>query len=293
MRRIPAASLAAVAVLAVSLGLAGCTASGRDSAGSRAEPGIELPAQGESGSAPDAGGSTQDADGAAVDLGAREVVRVGTMTLTVEDPRESVADAIRIVDAAGGRVDDRSETIGDDAGTSTAALTLRIPAARFDAALDDLAGLGELQDLSTSATDVTGQAADLDARIDALAASVDRLTALIAGSADTEDLIALEQAISSRQGELDSLRAQRTLLDDQVSMSSLDLALVSTAVAPEPEPGTFVDGLVTGWNALTAFLGGLLVVTGVLVPWLVPIAVIAGAVVLVVRRRRRRASPAA
>jgi hypothetical protein len=109
----------------------------------------------------------------------------------------------------------------------------------------------------------------------------------MAQATNIDDLITLESAISSRQGELESLEAQQRYLDDQVSMSTISLYLRSDAEAPKSVPGDFWSGLVTGWNAFVGFWAGLLVVLGVLLPWLITFGAIAALIIWLVRRRRR------
>ncbi|MEO6114812.1 MAG: DUF4349 domain-containing protein, partial [Pseudolysinimonas sp.] len=128
------------------------------------------------------------------------------------------------------------------------------------------------------------------ARIDALRASVTRLLQLEASATDTTNLIAIETAISDRQGELESLEAQQRGLNDQISMSTITLNLRSDAAAPPIKPADFWTGLGAGWGAFAAFWAGALVVFGVLLPWLVFLAVAAVVTVAIVRLARRRAA---
>ena len=221
----------------------------------------------------------------------REVITTGYVTITVESPQDAAAQAIRIAEAAGGRIDGRSEYAprGEDGGSAT--LTLRVPSKDLAKTLDKLRELGDVQEVSLNSSDVTMESRDLDARISALSASVDRLLALLANASDTDTLIQLETAISDRQAELESLESQRRFLSDQVSLSTIQLNLVTEQVVPDPEPGDFFSGIVTGWNGFVAFFSGLIVVIGVLVPWLIFGAVIAGIVLLIVRSRRRKVAP--
>lgn len=221
----------------------------------------------------------------------REVITTGYVTITVESPQDAAAEAIRIAESAGGRVDGRSEYAprGEDRGSAT--LTLRVPSKDLTRTLDKLRELGDVQEVSLNSSDVTMESRDLDARISALSASVDRLLALLASASDTDTLIQLETAISDRQAQLESLESQRRLLSDQVSLSTIQLNLVTEQVVPDPEPADFFSGIVTGWNAFVAFFSGLIVVVGVLVPWLIFGAVVAGIVILIVRSRRRKVAP--
>ncbi len=132
------------------------------------------------------------------------------------------------------------------------------------------------------------QTQDLDARISALSASIDRLLGLLATATDTDALITLETAISDRQAQLESMEAERRYLADQVAMSTVSLNLVTEQVVPKAEPVTFLDGLGAGWEAFVGFFSGLLVVIGVLIPWLILGAIVTVVVVVLVKRRRAR-----
>jgi len=231
-------------------------------------------------------------DNIIIDTG-REVITTGYMSVTVTSPDKATTEAIRITEAVGGRVDGRNEYAPYEGNRGSSTLTLRIPASALTETLEKFKELGTLQEVSTNAQDVTMQSRDLDARITALEASVERLLALLTTATDTETLIQLETAISSRQGELESMKSQKRYFDDQVSMSTLTLSLISEADAPSVEPDSFLDGLIAGWNSFVAFFAGLLVVAGVLVPWFAFLAIIAGVIALIVRSKRRSRAAAA
>jgi hypothetical protein len=285
------APVAAVAALAALL-LAGCSTGG----GTSSEPAPEVdagsgaPAEGfvPEGQAPSGGEAATPED--------RSVVTTGFVSVTVDDPIERAAEAADLVEKAGGRVDSRNETPGTDAQPASAALVLRIPADELDGVLDEVRGLGEVNSVSLNSSDVTQQREDLDARITALQASVDRLLALLADADTTADLIAIESELSTRQAELDSLTAQRDLLADQVEYSTISLDLLSEGVAPDAAPGDFWSGLIAGWNALLGFLSWIAIAAGVLLPWFAALlvigAIIAGIVVLATRGRRHHPTPA-
>lgn len=292
MRTTTAAGAIAIAVV---LGITGCSASG----------GAPMGASGESAGEAGRGGGALVEESAASpgedlavdpDASGRAVVTTGSVTVSAAHPIEAAADAVRIVERAGGRVDDRREYSpedGDgDGGEGSASLTLRIPSAELTAVLDELRGLGTAQEVSIGSEDVTTASADLDARISALSASIDRLTSMIGKAAKTSDLIELETAIGSRQAELESLQAQRRSLDDQVAMSTIHLELVSVAVAtaqaPPEGPGTFVEGLLASLDGMRAVGAGLLVAAGVLLPWLVVLGGLALGAVALIRRIARR-----
>lgn len=234
------------------------------------------------------------ADGGVADLqdeGSRQVITTGSVYITAEDPSAAAQKAADLVEAAGGRIDARQENAPVDGDKGSASLTLRIPSSALTATLKEIKALGEVEQVSLSTDDVTRQSQDLDARITASRTSIDRLLALLEKSTTTKDLIELETAIADRQATLESMEAEKRSLDDQVAMSTIELSFNSEADAPVDTPDTFVTGLLTGWESFVAFVGGLLVVVGVLIPWLVffgVLALVAVVVVRVVRRRRPR-----
>lgn len=274
------------ALLGLGLGLAGCSATaGGDAA--------MVPLTGVDGATLDAATLEEStAERAETSAAERSVIVTGWASYLVDDPSTAAAAASDVVAEVGGRIDARSEQAPTEYSPGSATLTLRVPADRLDEVLDALAGLGRVQSVSTNAYDVTVEVQDLDARIAALTASIDRLVALQAEATDVDALISLETAISDRQAQLESMQAQQRYYDDQVSMSTLTVDFVSTEVGPEPEPANFWTGMQTGWAALGDFLVGASVVVGVLVPWLIPIAVVVGAIWLAVRARRRRRAAA-
>ena len=235
----------------------------------------------------------------AADMAGRDAVAVersqiitGDLYLTVDAPLDAADEVQRIVESAGGRVDSRSEYTDWQTELPSAYLWVRIPVDALDDTLASIEALGVLESKSLNNSDVTLQVVDLDARIGVLESSIEKLRALQDQAATTAELIEVETALSDRQAELDSLNSQRNYLTDQVQYASIGVQLSSPDVAPEREPGGFLDGIISGWNAMIAFFAGTIVFFGFIVPWF---ALLAGAglvVWLVYRWRfRRKESP--
>lgn len=293
MRRlVPAAAAAAITALL----LAGCSiGAGESTAPSVDAPSGEVapqpvPGQPDQQVAQDAAGGATESNAVSAD---RSVITTASVSITVDDPVASAEDAADLAEQAGGRIDSRTETPGTDSQQPSAQLVLRIPSDELDAFIDELRELGTVNSVSMNASDVTQQRQDLDGRIDALTASVDRLQELLATASTVPDLIAIESELTTRQAELDSLTQQRDYLVDQVDFSTITVDLVTQAVAPDPQPDDFWSGVLAGWAALTGFAAWVGVAFGVLLPWLVALLVIAAIVVLVIvlSTRGRRRTP--
>jgi Domain of unknown function (DUF4349) len=224
----------------------------------------------------------------------RDVVKTASMTLTVPDPSSAADEAAVIVERADGRVDSRSEDAGSGSGRAVTSIVLRVPAAKLDEVMRQLKTLGTVETATTAADDVTAQRVDMDARIRALQTSVDRLLAIMRDARDPDALITAEDALSERQAELDSLRAQREALGDQIAYSTVDLSFYAERVggpAPKQYEG-FLGQVQRGWDAMVAVAGSAVLLLGVMLPWLVVLAVAAGVIYLLVRWAQRRAAPA-
>ena len=145
---------------------------------------------------------------------------------------------------------------------------------------------------------MTDQVVDLDARIGAMQASVDRLIALMAQTDDIAEISALESELTRRTADLEALEGQLRVLESQVSLSTITVTLLPPVLVDVPqEPigvGTietapsFLDGLRAGWGALVATARVVALVGGAVLPWMIPGSVLAVAQQLLVRSRMRR-----
>lgn len=275
--------------------LAGCSASSDDASLSTADSAVTDSANALEASAGDSKAEAPTTDAAAMVTADRSVIVRGAMYMTVEDPIAAADRAAGIVQNSGGRIDARSETAPYEGNGGSASLTLRIPSDNLEPVVDNLRDLGTVDEFSTNSNDVTTQVTDLEAHISTLRASTTRIEALLLDAKDISDIIKLENELDGRQAELESLEARQRGLDDQVSMSTINLSLTTEPVVIiDDEPKTFWDGLESGWNGLAGFLSGGLVAVGLLLPWLALAALIILAAVVAVRtaksRKARRAA---
>src|SRR5882757_6664011 len=202
------------------------------------------------------------------------------MTITVSNTSEAADKAAVMVENSDGRVDSRSEDAGSDRGLARTSVVLRVPVAKLDGVVRELKTLGTVQTAETTSEDVTAQRVDLDARIKALQTSVDRLLAIMRDAKDPDALIKAEGALSERQADLDSLRAQRDQLGDRIDYSTVNATFVAEQIGgPAPEQYTgFTGQIERGWHALVSVIGNFVLLFGLLLPWLAAIAVAVGIV---------------
>jgi hypothetical protein len=218
----------------------------------------------------------------------RALVRTATIELAAGNVSETVDRARDIVATAGGY------TGQEEVREQSATLALRVPSDRFDQALDELSELGRVLSRDQTAEDVTEKVVDLDSRIATQRASVSRVRALLARASTVDEIVRIEEELTTRESDLESLEQRRQALAGQVAMSTVTIRIGKTsapATPPQDESSGFLAGLSDGWGAFLDAGAVTLRVLGAVLPFLV-LAVPAIPVIRWWRRRRTTATAA-
>ncbi|MDX8055328.1 DUF4349 domain-containing protein [Lentzea sp. BCCO 10_0798] len=212
----------------------------------------------------------------------RQLVRTANVDLRSDDVLKAI-----------GQVKDRAAAVGGFAGEenstkSSGSVTVRVPSAELDKVVRDLTSVGEVTRSEVRSQDVTDQLVDVEARIATQKASVERLRVLFERAGSTSEVAQVEQELTKRQADLESMQRRSASLRGQVSLATLTVRVATVPIAaPEPEKVGFFGALAGGWNALVAVVGVILVGVGAMLPFLVALGVPAALVVHLLRKRRR------
>lgn len=287
-----------LAVVLAALLAAGCGSGGGESA-SDAGGAVQEDAVAPEAALEEEAGRAGDGDGAGggdaldVDAEQRLVVHTAMMTVEAGDVEEAAEEAKALVADAGGHVAGESVS-PSGTGPASATLVVKVPQEEYDAALEELAGLGERTSLEREAEDVTEEVADVDSRVESAEASLDRLRDLLAEAEDVQDVLKVEKEISDRQAELEALQARQKALSESTSFGTVELSLREPSNRPTTDGDDsigFTGGLAYGWQALVVVAGGIAVAAGWLLPFLVVAAVLLAPVAWWRRRRGLSAVP--
>ncbi|MFI7301772.1 DUF4349 domain-containing protein [Micromonospora aurantiaca] len=296
-RRLRGVALVAVGLIAA-LGVGACGAggnSGSDSAAPAADGGAGREQAAEGGA--DSGGADRDqaapggTGGADLRVDQRSIIYTGTMQVRVDDVEAAAREATTAVTAAGGFVG--ADRRSSQAAEARAALTLRVPADRFSAVIDRIAGLGRQERREIRTEDVTEQVVDLDARIATQRARVESSRKLLARATSVDELVRLENEVGTRQADLAALEARKRRLADLTSLSTITVTFLGqdASTAEEEADLGFLAGLGGGWTAFLASARVLLTVLGAVLPFAVVIGVPLWLLLLWRRRVRARRTP--
>lgn len=248
------------------------------------------------GSGSGAGGSGTDGVISAVPRAEPLIIKTGTLTLQVGDVDGAVRAATTAIDALGGYASaSKREGAGAEARATT---TFRVPAERWDGAMNAVRGLaGEILAEESSTDDVTAQVVDLRARIRNLQATEAALQSIMDRATVIKDVLSVQAELTTVRGEIEQLSAQQGHLEEQAAYSTLTATFV---LKPAPVLVTQQDRFdpASEVDAASARLVGVLqdVATAgiwfgiVWLPILLALGTVAGVAVFVLRRVRRRSA---
>lgn len=313
-----AASCAALGLL-----LAGCAgSSGSDTSAAAGDRGLEAPAP----AVGSGGGVVTDSSGEGKGDGgsspleaslARSVIVRADMTVRVDDLDAAYAAMSLAAGRHGAVIASQTTSEGDllpvpepmtvdEKGVSScpstgcptsyasSTTTYRVDNDEVDDLIRDLGDLGTVEASYRTTEDVSGQVADVDARLETARASLARVRVLMDKAVTIADVVALEAELSRRQADLESLQAQQRVLADQTAQATVTVRLVDeqAPVVVEDETG-FLAGLSAGWNAFTGAAVVALTVIGALIPFLLVLVPLGLLVWWLVRRGSRPVTPVA
>ena len=244
-----------------------------------------------SGGAPAAGGvtagQTSSAD-ASPDALEHKVVITITLEVEVADVAAAADRVQTLTEGVGGRVFSQQTSLGDQ---PTSTLVLKVPPDRSSGLLGLLATIGKVRSRTQQSDDVTAQFVDLDARITAARASVERVRGFLDKATTVTDLTSIEGELTRRQTELEQLIGQQRVLSSKVDLATITMVLNPTEAAlakPVKRDPSVGHALRKGSHALAVFAHWIALIAAFLLPWLAPAAVVSSAVWALARRHRRR-----
>lgn len=150
----------------------------------------------------------------------------------------------------------QSQSAAGSGGAPYGNITLEVPVDNYSAVLKAAESFGKVADLSTKATDVTGQYVDLQARISALEASRQQYLTILSKATSIGDILSVQEQIDSIQSQIEQLQGQLQVLTNETSYSTVAIAL--NEKTPPPQPGPLPEsGIVHAWHdSVGGFVAG-------------------------------------
>jgi hypothetical protein len=270
----------ALAAIAFSLMLAACSA---------AEPSAVPPA-GRPEAAPGAPPAGDVAEGVPQAQPERKLTYSASVELRAKDPWAVAEQAKRIPGDLGG--DLLGVTQSGEGDSRSARLSMRVPAAKFDEALERLRKLdAEVTSSSVDTKDVTDQFVDLKARLASKQREEQQYLSLLSQARTVDDTLKVSQALARARTEIEQLQGQLNQLSSRIDYSRITVEITNVAditTASAWQPARTAAQALVSLVTLLKFLGDA-VIWLIIVGWLP--ALIVAALVYLRRLYLRRFPP--
>ena len=216
--------------------------------------------------------STQLAGSASdVSFQERKTVQKADLNLRVQDAAAAVDQIIALCSENGGytvssRVYRQDEIVSGK-------LAIKVPQTNLLSVINSISALGEVNDKTITAQDVTEEYYDSQARLKVLKAKEERLLGLMDEATNITEIISVENELTKTRSEIEVLTGRLQFLTNATEYSQIDITLAQglpgTVKAPQGTLGKAWQGLVGSVNGVITFASGTVVFIFSALPWLV------------------------
>ncbi len=195
------------------------------------------------------------------------IIRTGHATVEVDSLEPAVAAVQALALAVGGYVANVSMQTGRTQ-LRQATLEVKVPADRFDAAIEGLRPMGRLESMNVAVEDVGEEFTDVTARMSNARRLEERLLSLLANrTGRLEDILAAERELARVRQEIERYEGRLRYLRSRIALSTLHVAV------HEPSPiiaraarNPIVEAFRGAWRNFVGFVAGMIELMGILVP---------------------------
>jgi hypothetical protein len=214
------------------------------------------------------------------------VIRNGNASVEVEKLDPAIVKLRQLATQLGGYVAN-SSMIGGRDQVPSAMLELKIPAQRFDQAINGLGTLGKVESVNATAEDVGEEFVDVTARVNNAKRLEERLIDLLANrTGRLQDVLSVERELARVREEIERYEGRLRYLKSRVAVSTLSVNLHEPLPILGQSPGQnpIAEAIRRAWRNFVGFIAAGIASLGVLIP--VAVLVLAGW--LIYKRLRNR-----
>ncbi|MEB3231331.1 MAG: DUF4349 domain-containing protein [Leptolyngbyaceae bacterium] len=180
-----------------------------------------------------------------------QLIKRAELDLTVESVDDTITTVTALVQQQGGDLLGlENYTPADATSEHTASMELRVPQARLEDTLAQLAEMGQVSRQSLTAEDVSNQLVDFEARLKNLRKAEEVTLGIMERSGDIGDVLKVGQELQNIRASIEQIAGQLNYLRNQVSYSTIQLSLENTVPAT-PETSTVLSKLGRSWAGAT------------------------------------------
>ena len=227
---------------------------------------------------------------------ARKIVFTADVSVTVEDFAKAERAMTALVATHGGYLAE-SNVSGSPGAHRSGRWKARVPVDHFDAFVDGVATLGELESRKTSSEDVSDEFFDLEARIKNKTTEEARLIRhLEVSTGKLEEILQVERELSRVREEVERMEGRKQVLANLAALTTVSITIHERLGYVPPESPRFATRLARSFGRsldnMTALGESIALAAAAAVVW-VPVVLVAAILLLLARNRWRNARRAA
>ena len=211
----------------------------------------------------------------------RKIIYNAWISIEVQDVNVATSHIQAVAEEFGGYVSQMSVLEWED--VKTGLVTVRVPQADFNLAIERFELLGEVKDKNVGSDDVTERYVDLEARLKNAERQEQRLLEILDQASEVEDILNIERELGRIREQIEIYMGQLTYLDNRIEYATITVTLAEPNL-PAPLPDIDWDAAVkNGIWGLFVIVQGLIILAFVIIP---PIVI--GVPIYYIYRRQRR-----
>ena len=261
---VPGSSALAVGKVSAVQGIAGSVSGRRDFS----SPPSAMEVSTEASDAAVQPSSGQATDPLTVQIAPTMVIRNGQASVEVDKLDPAIVKLRQLAAQLGGYIGNSSMSGGHDQNRA-ATLELKIPAQRFDQALNGLATLGKVESVNATAEDVGEEYVDITARVNNGHRLEDRLISLLATrTGKLQDVLSVERELARVREEIERYEGRLRFLKSRVATSTLSVTIHEPfpILGQGPGQNPIVAAIRQAWRNFVGFISAIIASLGVLIP---------------------------
>lgn len=190
----------------------------------------------------------------------RKIIRNADLSLESDAPEEAQQKITAIAESKGGFVVESTQSSSDvrAARRDTVAMTVRVPAEKFNETLDEIRKTGaRVISETVKGQDVTEEFIDIEARLKTKRALEDQFLEIMKRSNSVADALNVQRELSNVRGEIEQIEGRKRFLENQSSLSTVKITLRTPTAISGSSKGFFyrlTEAVGTGFDGALSFI---------------------------------------
>lgn len=147
----------------------------------------------------------------------RKLIKNGTISVEVQNLQNAEEKVSEWCASFGGYIESSSTS------TSDSSFTVKVPSAKFDAAIESAGKFGSVKNTTVSLQDVSEQFYDLKGRLETRKVLRDKLSGYLKQASTMQDMLKIERELNNVQSEIESMEGRLNMLSNQIDYSTISV----------------------------------------------------------------------